>query len=47
MYTFPITYDRHKDQYRYRTTNFKPEYTVNEASLNYAYDPDWTIKLVE
>ena len=42
MYTFKITYDRHKDRFTYREKNFPAEYNVNESSLNYALDPDWT-----
>ena len=41
MYNFAITYDRHKDRYGYRTTDFSGKYTVHESTLNYAYDPDW------
>ena len=45
MYTFAITYDRHKDRYGYRTKDFPDKYSVHESTLNFAYDPDWLVKL--
>ncbi len=45
MYTFNITYDRHKDRYGYRLHDFPASYQVNESSLNYAHDPDWAYKM--
>jgi len=45
MYTFPITYDRHKDRYGYRTKDFPAKYALHESTLNFAYDPDWFVKL--
>lgn len=45
MYTFSITYDRHKDRYTYRTQDFPADYGVNESALNYSMDPDWYYKL--
>lgn len=45
MYSFNITYDRHKERYGYRTSNFPSEYHPNESSLNYANDPDWILKM--
>lgn len=45
MYTFKISFDRHKDRYLYREKDFPAEYSVNESTLNYAMDPDWTQKL--
>lgn len=44
MYTFPVTYDRHKNRYAHRLTNFPQSYSVLESSLNYARDPDWIHK---
>lgn len=44
METFRTTFDRHNDLYGYKTKNFPPSYHPNEPSLNYAYDPDWSIK---
>ena len=45
MYTFAVTYDRHKNKYGYRTSNFPSAYSPNESSLNYAMDQDWVYKL--
>ncbi len=44
MYTFPITYDRHKGSYGYREGNFPASYSPHESSLNYAKDPDFLHK---
>ena len=45
MYTFPLTYDRHKGKYGFRTTNFPNVYYPDLSSLNYTQDPDWTVKM--
>ena len=45
MYSFNITYDRHRDRYGYRIKDFQPSYSIQESSLNYAKDPDWIKKL--
>jgi hypothetical protein len=44
METFRCNLDRHKDLYGYRTQNFPPSYHPNESALNYAQDPDWSVK---
>jgi hypothetical protein len=45
MYTFNISYDRHKGLYGYRQFGFPEQYQVKESVLNYIYDPDWESKL--
>ena len=45
MYSFNITYDRHKGRYGFRTSDFPDKYTVHDSTLNLAYDPDWQLKL--
>lgn len=45
MYTFNISYDRHKLRYGYRTSLFPASYMPNQSSLEYARDPDWYYKI--
>jgi hypothetical protein len=45
MYNFSVTYDRHKNKYDYKEGKFPPQYEVNDTALNYANDPDWSVKL--
>lgn len=46
METFRCTFDRHKDLYGCRTQNFPSQYHPLESSLNYAQDPDWSVKFM-
>lgn len=41
---FDCTYDRHKDLYGFRYENFAKSYDPDETPLNYAQDPDWSVK---
>ena len=45
MPKFKISYNRHKDQYKYRETDFPQEYHSKMVALEYAKDPDWTVKI--
>jgi len=45
MHDFTVTYDRHESLYGYRTHTFPSSYKVGESPLNYAMDPDWSIKM--
>lgn len=45
MYTFNITTDRFAGKYGYRTGNFPKSYSVHDLPIDYAYDPDWTVKI--
>jgi hypothetical protein len=44
METFNVTTDRHLNLYGYRTENFPQSYHPLESPLNYANDPDWSVK---
>jgi len=41
---FDISYDRHKDLYGFKYENFPKSYHPEETPLNYAHDPDWSVK---
>ena len=45
METFRCTFDRHKNLYGYRESNFPASYHPSESALNFAKDPDWSLKL--
>ena len=41
---FESTYDRHKDLYGYRYSDFPKSYHPSESALSYTHDQDWTVK---
>jgi len=46
MKSFSLTYDRHKDKYGFRHSNFKESYNIGESPMEWAKDPDWSVKFV-
>lgn len=44
MQTFTLTYNRHEGRYGYRENNFPESYHNRECALEYAKDPDYTVK---
>ena len=44
MKSFPISYNRHKNKYGFKENNFPDTYQSDACVLDYARDPDWTVK---
>ena len=45
MYTFTVTYDRHKNLYPEKMGDFPQSYGRMESVMNWYNDPDWEIKI--
>lgn len=44
--SFTMTYNRHEGLYGFRTQDFPASYSASASSLEYALDPDYSVKLV-
>jgi hypothetical protein len=45
MKTFTVTYDRHHGKYGFKNSDFPDAYPFGTSTMEYARDPDWSVKL--
>ena len=46
LQNFTYSFDRHRDMYGYKTSNFPQSYHPKVSAINFAQDPDWSVKLL-